>query len=96
MQVYWGRQKANWEGSVQATSRTFDAGSLCGPPAGTLGFVAPGQQNTALVTGLVPDTVYYYKVGDVSTYFSDIFTFRSPPAVQPSSAAKVSRSRVWD
>eukprot|EP00884_Botryococcus_braunii_P018291 jgi/Botrbrau1/5145/Bobra.0172s0017.1 len=70
-------------------AKTYGRGDLCGAPANSVGFVSPGTQNTAILTGLLPDTTYYYKVGDVSTYFSPIFSFRSPPPLGPSSAARV-------
>lgn len=37
---------------------------LCGGPASTVGFHAPGLIHTAIMAGLAYDTTYVYTVGD--------------------------------
>lgn len=59
-QVYWGKVKADWEGSVLAsnTKVTFE---------GTCSALGPHTLNQAVLTGLEPSTTYFYKFGDVRT-----------------------------
>jgi hypothetical protein len=61
IQVYWGRQSGNWEGSVTATSNTVTLSGRCGA-------LGPQALNRAVMTGLEPGTTYYYKFGDVSAH----------------------------
>ncbi len=38
---------------------------MCGPPASEDGWVEPGTLHVATLTGLKPDTVYFYQYGQV-------------------------------
>jgi Purple acid Phosphatase, N-terminal domain len=58
-QVYWGKVKGDWDGSVTATSSTVISGGDCS-------LLGSQTLNQAVLTGLQPSTLYYYKFGDVS------------------------------
>ena len=50
---------------AMGTSKTYGIKDLCGVPATTDGWVDPGHLHEALMTGLKPNTRYYYKYGQV-------------------------------
>eukprot|EP00884_Botryococcus_braunii_P018295 jgi/Botrbrau1/5149/Bobra.0172s0021.1 len=79
--VYWGRVKADWEGSVTASSSpiTFE---------GDCAALGPQTLNQAVLTGLKPSTTYFYKFGDVRWYFTPIYNFTTPPEVGSDVSAK--------
>lgn len=52
--------------SATASSTTYSAADLCGPPATSFGWADPGQLHAALMTGLKPSRRYYYQYGSVS------------------------------
>jgi len=43
---------------------TYTADEMCGAPATTVGYRHPGYFHSATITGLTPNTRYYYQVGD--------------------------------
>lgn len=45
------------------TAKTYSAKSMCAPPANTTGYWDPGYIYDVLLTGLKPNTRYYYTVG---------------------------------
>ena len=47
------------------------------------------SKKSGQMTGLLPDTRYYYRVGDVSYGFSKIYSFVSPPSSQTDSVLKM-------
>lgn len=49
---------------VPATTTTYKASDLCGPPASTFGWVDPGHLHTAAMTALQPGRQVFYRVGD--------------------------------
>lgn len=71
-------------GKVEGTTTTFQASDMCSGPANetdTGKFADPGFLHTIEFTGLVPNTVYSYKVGltfGQGVVWSDVFEFISP------------------
>lgn len=51
--------------TVPASSASYCAQDMCGPPASTAGFVDPGVLHTATLSGLRPGQQYWYQVGDL-------------------------------
>ncbi|KAL4852697.1 putative dolichyl pyrophosphate Man9GlcNAc2 alpha-1 [Chlorella vulgaris] len=67
---------------VPATTTTYKASDLCGPPASTFGWVDPGHLHTAAMTALQPGRQVFYRVGDAASgIFSPAFSFHVPPVV---------------
>jgi len=62
---------------------------MCGEPAKSKGFLAPGAINTVLVTGLAPNTRYFYQYGAPATGFSREASFLSAPTTGPGSSVKL-------
>ncbi|XP_023743653.1 nucleotide pyrophosphatase/phosphodiesterase [Lactuca sativa] len=79
--VEWG-----WKGQSQLSSAgtlTFTRGSMCGPPARTIGWRAPGFIHTSSLKELWPNTIYDYRMGHMllngSIIWSKTYTFKSSP-----------------
>ncbi|XP_027065919.1 nucleotide pyrophosphatase/phosphodiesterase [Coffea arabica] len=80
--VEWG-----WKGHAAmrspAGTLTFNRGSLCGPPARTVGWRHPGYIHTSFLKNLWPNTLYQYRVGhlleDGSYVWSKTYYFRASP-----------------
>ena len=51
--------------TVPASSASYGAQDMCGPPASGAGFVDPGVLHTATLSGLRPGQQYWYQVGDL-------------------------------
>jgi hypothetical protein len=65
---------------MRVNSSSYLQTDMCGAPASTKGWRAPGHLHQALLTGLTPNTQYYYTVGDESSYSkSDVLSFFSAP-----------------
>jgi hypothetical protein len=65
---------------MRVNSTSYLATDMCGAPATTKGWRAPGHLHQALLTGLTPNTQYYYTVGDESSYSkSNVLSFFSAP-----------------
>jgi hypothetical protein len=65
-QVVWGRSPHTMINRAAATTTTYDESMMCGPPAKTIGYRAPGNIHSAVMTGLTPNTLYYYQLGQSS------------------------------
>jgi hypothetical protein len=75
------KDNSSWASS-SATSMTFGKEDLCGEPAQSVGFMAPGYVHTAIMKSLAPATTYEYKVGDAAQdVWSTTYSFRTGPAV---------------
>jgi len=68
--------------TVPATTATYTAAELCGPPASDLGWHDPGQLHTATLTGLAPGELYYYQVGDAVSWGGAVGVCRIGKAVE--------------
>lgn len=68
--------------TYDATSNTWNASSLCGAPATTVGYRDPGMHHTATMNGLQPGQAYSYVFGDDSE-MSAPFTFIHPRGAYP-------------
>lgn len=63
--VRWGLSPTTLTNTVQANTTMMTPGDLCpDSPAANEGWIDPGFQHTALLKGLVPETTYFYSVGD--------------------------------
>lgn len=60
----YGRAQGALEFTVPARTATYGASDMCGGPASGEGFLDPGMLHTALLTGLEPGQLYWYRVGD--------------------------------
>ena len=82
--VQWGPHgNATLGLSAAATTATYAASDMCGPPAnvsGQNGFRDPGLLHNATMTGLVPGAVYDYRVGSELDGWSAAFSFSAAPA----------------
>ncbi|KAL7606313.1 hypothetical protein Lser_V15G17398 [Lactuca serriola] len=80
--VEWG-----WKGQIKklspAGTLTFTRGSMCGPPARTVGWRDPGFIHTSFLKELWPNTMYEYRMGHMlsngSIIYSKMYTFKSSP-----------------
>ena len=62
--VQYGLHPEMLQFSAKGTSQTYAASDMCGPPANITGyFIDPGYLHDVLLTGLHPNTPYYYKFG---------------------------------
>lgn len=69
---------------MRVNSSTYKASDLCGAPASAEGWRAPGFLHQALLTGLTPNTEYFYTVGDESSFSkSDVLSFFTAPVPSP-------------
>jgi len=81
--VRYGTDPNHLESSATGGSDTYTVNDVCGEIAGSAtAWMAPGQLNDVLLTGLAPATQYFYQFGTDATGFSDVFTFFSAPAVE--------------
>lgn len=87
--VYYGTSPKSLNNSVAAEASTFSASDMCTPPATTVGYLSPGTQLSAEMTGLEPNTRYYYRVGDKTDGFSEVESFVSPPKIGDDSVLKL-------
>ena len=79
----WGVQSGVYPNSVAAQhTTTYTAADMCGPPATTIGYRAPGLFHTALFSELAAGELVYYVVGDASEgLWTAEFSFPAPPAI---------------
>lgn len=79
--------------SIPATTETYTRAQLCGAPANAEGWIDPGQLHTAVLSGLTPETRYYYAVGTgLGTHLerlSEVHSFLSHPGVGPDLSVSV-------
>eukprot|EP01025_Chloroclados_australasicus_P032526 TRINITY_DN32989_c0_g1_i2.p1 TRINITY_DN32989_c0_g1~~TRINITY_DN32989_c0_g1_i2.p1 ORF type:complete len:573 (-),score=57.61 TRINITY_DN32989_c0_g1_i2:445-2163(-) len=81
--VKWGTQSGKYTESVSAKSVTYTRDQMCGAPATTVGYFDPGQMHYGIITGLNPNSKYYYVFGDPQYGFSEEYSFYSPPTPGP-------------
>lgn len=62
--VRYGLAEDELDAQVPANVTTYTAADLCGAPANSTGWKAPGMINSGVMAGLEPNTRYYYVVGD--------------------------------
>lgn len=67
---------------VDAASDTYTAADMCGFPANSSGYLAPGYTNFATWKLLTPGYKYYYFVGSTASGFSAIKSFQTPPLAE--------------
>ena len=73
--VQYGLHPEKLRFSTEGTSQTYAASDMCGPPANITGyFIDPGFLHDVLLTGMRPNTLYYYKFGSKGS-LSGIKTF---------------------
>ncbi len=60
----YGLSKKDLSLSVTANVSTYTPADLCDAPANSTGWKEPGTINSGVMTGLEPNTRYYYVVGD--------------------------------
>ena len=62
--VRWGLSEGSLTNSSNSAQQTFGPSDLCGGlTASTTGWASPGMINSAIISGLEPNTRYYYQVG---------------------------------
>ncbi|XP_071710006.1 probable inactive purple acid phosphatase 27 [Rutidosis leptorrhynchoides] len=80
--VQWG-MKGRSKKLSPAGTLTFSRGSMCGPPARTVGWRDPGFIHTSFLKELWPNTVYNYRMGhqvsNGSIVWSKKYSFKSSP-----------------
>ncbi|KAL6770803.1 hypothetical protein ACKKBF_B32745 [Auxenochlorella protothecoides x Auxenochlorella symbiontica] len=62
--VRYGLSKKDLSHTVTANVSTYTPADLCDAPANSTGWKEPGTINSGVMTGLEPNTRYYYVVGD--------------------------------
>ena len=62
--VMYGAQAGKRTSAAPAETGTYGRQDLCGGVANSTGFMNPGLFHTAALTGLQPDTAYFYVYGD--------------------------------
>ncbi|CAI9098920.1 OLC1v1035653C1 [Oldenlandia corymbosa var. corymbosa] len=81
--VEWGMKGDATPKRSPAGTLTFNQGSLCGPPARTVGWRHPGYIHTSFLKDLWPNMEYYYKLGHIlmngSIVWSKSYSFRASP-----------------
>ena len=80
--VQWGTASGTYTNAALSQPRTYAASDMCGEPASTHGWFNPFIWNTALMTGLEPGTIYYYRVGVPGSWSAEE-SFRTAPAPGP-------------
>lgn len=62
--VMYGTTNDSLARTVSATTKTYNASSMCGSPANSTGYIDPGMLHSALLSNLSYNTRYYYQYGD--------------------------------
>jgi hypothetical protein len=62
--VRWSTVPGVVQNESMGSFSTYTQLQMCGAPANSTGWVNPGALNYAAMTGLQPNTRYYYVVGD--------------------------------
>lgn len=84
--VRFGLSATGLTQSAIGSSHTYQASDMCHFPAtleGPLNFINPGYMHDVLLTGLTPDTDYFYQYGNDLHGFSSVASFHTAPAVGP-------------
>lgn len=75
--VLYGTSPDNLAATAMGISRSYKNTNMCGPPANeSIFFIDPGYLHEVLLTGLIPNTRYYYRYGSENV-FSDTKSFVS-------------------
>ncbi|DBB10212.1 TPA: hypothetical protein ACH3X3_001785 [Trebouxia sp. C0006] len=83
--VMYGTTNGSLTTMVSATTKTYNASSMCGSPANSTGYIDPGMLHSALLSNLSYNTRYYYQYGDMSLGMSSVYSFLTGPPVAASS-----------
>ncbi|KAJ0950557.1 putative phosphodiesterase I [Helianthus annuus] len=90
--VEWGQTGLSPKQSPAGTL-TFTRGSMCGPPARTVGWRDPGFIHTSFLKELWPNTMYNYRMGHMllngTIIWSKTYSFKSSPFPGQSSLQRV-------
>lgn len=62
--VRWGLQSGTYSNTSTGTTTTYGRDDLCGEPATTVGWHAPGNLHAAVLSDLLPGHRYFYSFGD--------------------------------
>jgi hypothetical protein len=60
----YGTAAGNYGDVAPGRTSTYAREDLCGGVANSTGFLDPGLFHTAILTGLQPDTTYFYSYGN--------------------------------
>eukprot|EP00163_Fabomonas_tropica_P007419 TRINITY_DN1713_c0_g1_i2.p1 TRINITY_DN1713_c0_g1~~TRINITY_DN1713_c0_g1_i2.p1 ORF type:complete len:457 (+),score=112.66 TRINITY_DN1713_c0_g1_i2:744-2114(+) len=88
-EVLYGTEASSLSLSAPATSWTYAADSMCGPPSNTTAqmfYRDPGYMHSARLPSLSPRTTYYYKFGNSNDGYSSVYSFTTAPSPQASTA----------
>ncbi|CAL8471017.1 g10559 [Coccomyxa elongata] len=86
--IKFGTSPGQYGAPVPANSGGYTRDVMCGTPANTYGYFEPGSMHYGTITGLAPDTTYYYTYGDAAlNLFAPEASFVTPPL--PSAADKI-------
>lgn len=81
--VHYGRDPRHLDQTATVQTRTYSASDMCGAPATTIGWRDPDYFHTAVMTKLMPNTEYFYQVGDATSGSgSVVYNFWSAPDPQ--------------
>ncbi|XP_054807002.1 probable inactive purple acid phosphatase 27 [Prosopis cineraria] len=90
--VEWGL-KGESQTQSPASTLTFNRGSMCGPPARTVGWRDPGFFHTSFLKDLWPNSLYAHKLGhrlfNGSYVWSKSYQFKAPPSPGQDSLQRV-------
>ncbi|KAG7387325.1 hypothetical protein PHYBOEH_008274 [Phytophthora boehmeriae] len=81
--VRYGESAEDLSFEATGTSSTYRASDMCHAPATTIGqqsFRDPGYMHTVALTGLKPNTYYFYQYGHGGNNWSKVRRFKSRPA----------------
>lgn len=84
--VKWGTTNGKLRHSCAARTHSYTRGDMCGGAAAAEGWIDPGSLHRGVITGLQPDTRYYYIFGSTEGGWSAEHSFVSLPAVGPNSS----------
>mmetsp|Transcript_1844 Transcript_1844/g.5402 ORF Transcript_1844/g.5402 Transcript_1844/m.5402 type:complete len:625 (-) Transcript_1844:225-2099(-) len=88
-EVRWGTRRGHWPYRAAADTAGYTRDDMCGGPAAGDGWIDPGSLHRAVLTGLHPDTKYYYSYGDEEHGWSEELSFMAAPAVGVGSAVRL-------
>ena len=77
--VVWYSPDIGSDYQKEATTFTYTAKDLCGPPANGFGYRDPGMIHQVTMDNLKPGYRYEYKFGDDKYGWSEFYTFNAPP-----------------
>ena len=63
--VMYGTSDSSLTRTASATTKTYNASSMCGSPANSTGYIDPGMLHSALLSNLSYNTKYHYQYGDM-------------------------------